>query len=464
MLDRLLKIAILVIVLIPQALFAGEVNVDTHTYYSQREDELGSTAKDIGTLYEYISLDISVDNLSFVFAGWGKAEMMDIRIGYPNDDRYDGDFSAAYIDYLHESTSLHFRLGKQAVLGHGSYESLSGAFIETAMAHKSLNLTLSGYYGAPEELEERSSSGDSLSGGRATLGMTGKWELGYSYLKELDDSDDFREEEQVSVWLMPFSKLELYGETVFNNIAKENARSSVEGNLYATSKITLSGKYEKIDYEGYFEKPEIYAFNLFTTYDELEISSGVLAFDLSSKISLKLEAKEYSFEKAKEKAQSYGGGIKLSTDSVISELSYHKTDSDDVTKGYYDEYRFYVMRRTDEGLTLSCDGILDQFEKKIGGEDSSVTVIASAGYKFNEDFSISVDLDYSNTPQYEEDYKVFARVEYSFGKQFQTEPAADVKAEEATYEKSEEADESEKETTDEEPDVDETEEDAGANE
>ena len=412
-LNRLILAALCLALLLPAMSYAMDITVDSHTYYDLHEDEQGITARDIGTLYEYLSLNVDGEELSFVFTGWGRTETLDEKIGFELDENEAGDFSAAYIEYSKDYANFRIRLGRQTVLGLKSYESVDGISLRTDLP---LNFAVSGFAGIPEENEEFSSEDDFLSGGRVTFGFANSLELAAGYLEKKDFDVTTRRETFMSVWLKPFSKLELYGESVTNKLTDKNAYTGGEAVIYLTENITLAGNYEKIDYMHYYSDSEVAIFNLVNPNDEIEITGGSIDFSITDNLSVRIDSKDYTYKIAKlDGGTSYGAEVKLATDATRSAISYHKTDCDDVTKGYYDEYRAYFMTTPEDGLAMSIDAIFDSFEKKTNNSDSSLSVIASAGYIFDEDLRVSADVSYIEDAQYEEDVRVFARVEYSFG-------------------------------------------------
>jgi hypothetical protein len=399
--------------LLPQALYAADISIDSQTYYAMSQEYNSGEEKDIGTLYEYLSLNVSGESLTFVFAGWGRLETMDERIAYETGDEAVAGFSAAYLDYSRKHSNFNLRFGRQVVLSHGSYESLSGISLRTDLP---FHLKISGYAGIPEELEEKSSDDDIVSGGRLSFGAGGRLEIGVGQLEEKDNDVTTRREMSADIWLMPFSNLELYGETVTNTLTDSEAYSSAEAVLYAADNITLSGTYEYIDYQYYFDASEVRIFNYFAADDELRTTGGRLDINVTNNISIMVDNKNYRFRRT-EAAAAFGGGIKYVTAGSESDFSFHRTKSNDDTRGGYDEYRAYYMKKSADGVSYSIDGVFDSFENKnITGSDTSLSVTASAGYLIYKDYKVSVDIQYSETSEYDEDTRMFARLEYSFDK------------------------------------------------
>ena len=70
------------------------------------------------------------------------------------------------------------------------------------------------------ETDPDTRSGDSVYGGRIAHSVAGIYSIGASYLKEKNDSKDFRKEEGFDVWLRPLSKIELMGTSTYNAESK----------------------------------------------------------------------------------------------------------------------------------------------------------------------------------------------------------------------------------------------------
>jgi hypothetical protein len=399
---RILKIIIVTFLFIPHTVYAEKsVSIDSDTYFAISEDDKWYGSKDISTLYEYLSFDIKDDNVSFVFTGWGKVEAADNKIGYEGDGDTGGDFSEAYLNYKSEFSNFNVRLGKQVILSNLSYEGISGLSVRSDLPY---NFKLEAYTGIPEELDEKSSDGDLVSGGRISSGITNLLELGVGYLTETDNKNQFRREVTADLWIMPFEMLELYGQVVHNGITESYSYSSAAANIYLTQTLTFNIKYDNTNFEDYFDTSELTIYNLSNYSDKLKTTEANLTLDLNEKSSVDLDFKEYNFKDTKD-AASYGLGYKMAVGTITSKLSYHKTDSSDENEGIYDK----------EKLSFSLDALVDYFEKEIYQKNTSATIITSVGYKMSDTLGLSVDLDYSRNPEYNENYKLFVRAEYSFG-------------------------------------------------
>lgn len=416
-----LKRIFVILIFIVQALSAenifadqtreAEFSFDSHTYFLISQEDVQDDSRNIANLYEYVSLNatkIKDTGFSVVFSGWGKLKTSNNEIGSEDDDRSNGDINAAYIDYTGKYSNFNVRLGKQAVLTNSGYEGISGLSIKHDLPY---NFKVSGFAGMPEDLEETPQSGDLVSGGRISTGYQNRIEVGAGYLEETNNDFQYRRETSADLWIMPISVIELYGKMINNEITDENAYSSASTNLYLTKKVTLSAKYDNIAYKDYFdETSEVSTFNLFNQNDELEAYKGSVNVDISDRLSLSVDYKDYNF-KDEEDATSFGGGCKANVDNVSSELAYHRTDSKDENEGYYDEVRFFVMY-DNKATSVSCDATFDFFEKETFNRNTSASVVASAGHKVIDNLKLSIDMDYSRNPNYDENYKLFLRIEY----------------------------------------------------
>ncbi len=414
---RVLITVIALVYLLPLSVWAGsDISIDSHTYFSMSEEVKGDEARDISTLYEYVSLNannISGSCFSFVFSGWGKLETSDEKIGYEYYDRNDGDVTAAYIDYTTQDSDFNLRLGRQSVYTNLGYEDISGLSVRlpelSTGGGGGIYIGLSGYSGVPEELGDGSSSGDLISGAALSVNILRSFEIGIGYLTETDNDLQFRREADAELW-MSHHFVEVYLKSIRNLITDSYSYRSAEANLYLTKRATFVARYDITGFEDYFTETELSIFDRFEHEEELCTAGGSLILVLSDNMDINLDYKDYDFKEDKG-ATAYGAGYKVSMSSVTTGLSYHKTDSLDEHEGYFDEYRLYVMYDVSK-LSLSCDAIIDKFEYETFKRDTSTAIVTSAGYKFDDDFGVSVDLDYKRTPQYDDDYKVFVRVEY----------------------------------------------------
>jgi hypothetical protein len=80
----------------------------------------------------------------------------------------------------------------------------------------------------------------------------------------------------------------------------------------------------------------------------------------------------------------------------------------------YNEMRAYMMASR-RSLRWSLDAIAQKYEEQISGEDQTIQLVGSAGWKMNDALDISGDVRLTRSPVFDEDLAVILRARYEFG-------------------------------------------------
>jgi hypothetical protein len=398
-------LALVLICLCPVPAYSVDVAGRSRTILTDRETVFEDN---ILRLYEYVDIsagEISDSRLSVHASGWGRYDFDTPEEG----DRDEGDLSYAYLALPVDSIHSRLRIGRQYVYAGAAPEQMDGLYMTFNRSGFGAGL----FAGSPPGLDDDDRSGDSMYGGRLSHQMAGLYEIGASYLKEQNDSDDFREEYGGDIWISPISWLSVQGRSLYNNEtdgwAEHAYRITVSGTM-----VMVFGEYAALDYEHFFQASTTSAFSaaLLTPDESYTSSGGGVTLLLPDGLQAAGRYKHYSYEQAGD-ADTYGGDISYAGDVISAGLSAGRTNGD-TDEQKYDMYRAFVSA-TGETLDLTLDGVLVAYDVEINGTDQSAVATGALGYRPMKSLRIGIEGTYSETPQFENETRGLFKIDYRFG-------------------------------------------------
>lgn len=400
-------LAMAVLFALPSAALALEASVDSSTYLMFRET---LSERNIAPLYEYLDLDIekiASKDISFHAGGWLRADLGDKWA----EDKFESELGHAYLS-LGLSPGTLVNLGRVYVFEGVASEVVDGLY---AKANLSNWFALAAYGGQTVEEESGDIESDYIAGGRISHHRPGLYSIGLSYLKQQSDADDAREEEGVDIWLRPLGKFEIQGRSNYN------AESSgwMEHSYYISAgpfgKAFLNGEFSITDYEHYFSAPTLSAFEptQIDPDEEITVKGGSLDYSFSGSLSATLEYKNFGYD-IKGSADYLGGALRYSRQNYTAGLSAHRMDgeSDDLK---YSSYRAYASKKLGKA-DLSLDILHVSYDREISGVSKAYTAAGSAGYQVASNASCALDLEYSENPFFDSEFRVLFKFHYKFTK------------------------------------------------
>lgn len=414
--DSLFPILISVF-LFPNVSFALTPGGESRTYIQMKETSDSDT---LIPFYEYLdfSLDrISDKNISFHFSGWLSYDLADESY----DKKYDNDLQYAYLNVYNDSGDINLKLGRFYVFEGVAADQVDGAYAQQIIGGR-LGLAL--YGGVPVETDFDDRDGDYVYGGRIFDGIPGVYTLGISYLKENNDSDDFREEAGADLWVRIGSAVEIFGKSAYNI----ETSGWQEHNYYAVigpfGGFSLKPIYTWVDYENFFTAATSSAFEFapfaIDPEETLQTFGGSVEYAFGGSYALIGDYVDYSYDVAGD-AQYYGGrlvyrGGPLSRSFARSNafgLEFHRMDGDtDSLK--YDEYRAYGLINIGR-FDLSVDLIDVAYEEDVYGEDNAYSVASALGFTMSKSARLAADVEYGKNPEFDYELKGFLKFIYRFG-------------------------------------------------
>jgi len=405
--NRTSALAVFLLLLFPVAVFAADTGVRSRTFLLDRETVF---EENILTLYEYVDLstsDIAGQGISLHASGWGRYDFD----SPDNGDRDDGELSYAYISVPFDMKYGKVNIGRQYVFAGVASEQIDGLSVDYSRSGFGVNI----FGGSPPELDIDDRTGDSMYGGRLSHELPGIYEIGVSYLKEQNDSEDFREEYGVDVWLSPVpSLIEVQGISAYNEETSGWMEHSYRLTIGGYRPVRVYGEYSELDYEHFFQTATTAAFKtVLLTPDESYKATGGGIEVFSGPVQLIGRYKHFNYDQMGD-ADVYGGGITYSGNILSAGAFADRTDGD-VDEVKYDMYRAFVSA-VGEKLDLTLDYVLVAYDVEINGVDDTTAATGSLGYMPVKGLKTSVEATYSETPEFEKETRGMFKIDYRFGR------------------------------------------------
>lgn len=396
----------------PWSAVAATLDGESRTYFQVKET---SQDKHLLPLTEY--LDLAVDNLygenvSFQLGGWVRVDLNDEE---SFDNRHNnGDLQTAYLRLRGKTANRMLDAGRVFVNEGVALEQIDGLYGTTGLVW---GFSLSAFGGVPVYADFDGRSGDSVFGGRLSHGQVGKYRVGLSYLKEKNDSSDFREEAGVDLWALPVEKVEITGRSSYNDITSGWMEHAYSAALGPFDKLRFVCDADWISYGDYFTSLSTSAFDLKAgSLDPKEKvrSLGISAdYPVQENLSVSLNFKNYDYSMAGN-ANYYGGQVTFTSEETLGGgFSYHRMDGE-TDRLKYSEYRLYGYKSL--GKTgVTADFFAVSYDEEINGEDWVYSAALAVAYELTENLELGTDLNYSHDPDFDHDIRFLLKAHYLFG-------------------------------------------------
>jgi len=361
-------------------------------------------------LYQYLDIDLDelgVKGLSFSFGGWGRASLGKDSYGESSN----GEFQYGYLNYAHGKGNIFARLGRLYVSeGVALQENLDGVHLGGDLAH---GLSYSVYGGVPIETDEDGRGSDYIYGGRLSLAGRGTFEIGASYLREDNDSSDFREEAGVDLFIRLGNYVQLDGESSFNIIDSSWADHDYQLVLGTWKGWRFTGDIWKVDYSSYFQSPLNSAFfsPLLDLDESLLLAGGELSYAITPAILITGTYQSYGYDNAGN-ADAWGGRLDWTLSNAGVGLMFRRVDGSTAFLRY-SEFRGYATRRFG-AWDITLDALDVIYDEKINDVEDAYALVAAVGYNFSDSLRLVGDVEYASNPFFEEDVSAFVKLLWGF--------------------------------------------------
>ena len=372
-------------------------------------------------LYEYLDFAVQKNaesSFSAHFGGWGRYDLKDESFGKKTDT----DLQYGYLSYRKATNNTVVNLGRVMVFEGVASERLDGIYARTDLKG---GLGVSAFGGSPVETATDLPGNNMLYGARLSHEFSDIYKIGLSYLKEEKNSEDFRKEEGVDIWLQPMSKVAVIGRSSYNSITSGWMEHSYSLSLGPFDKLRLGADFSRISYRDYFSSATMTAFSFTPDLLSLDEKSRTLgasaAYMVTDKVTVSVDYKKYGYSIAGDAAY-FGGKIACSKSDGGGGLSYHRMNGE-TSRLRYAEYRLYKYiksGKTDVGVEL----FEVAYDDAINGVKDAYSGSLTAGYELTEKMKIGADVEYAKNPDFDKDVRAFIKLIYKFGSERETRKGA----------------------------------------
>jgi hypothetical protein len=276
---------------------------------------------------------------------------------------------------------------------------------------------MAAYGGVPIETNFDGRSGDSLYGGRVSQGYSGLYRVGFSYLREKNNSTDFRKEEGVDLWFRPANKVEILGTSFYNALTSAWMYHDYSLTLGSADKVSLRTAVTYISYKDYFTGATTSAFTFvpggpIDPNEKLSTAGGELSYSFGKAI-LSAEYKKYTYDIAGG-ADYYGAKFMYSDPKNWGTgISLHRMSGEADNLKYY-EYRAYAYKKTAKA-DITADVFAVSYDAEISGVKNAYTAVLAGGYAVMERARLVADVEYAHNPYFDKEVKGLVKFVYNFG-------------------------------------------------
>lgn len=405
-------LGLLVFLSISSIASALDVTGQSRTYLLSRETV---DSKKLMPLTEYLDFRVANsarDSVSFNFGGWYRYDLgNESATGRDNDD-----LQYAYLSITKRTGNAALDLGRVLVHEGIASEQIDGIHARTDLKG---GFTVAAYGGSPVETSSDTRRGDSIAGGRISQGVPGYFSIGVSHLDEKNNTNSFRREEGVDIWLRPITKLEAQGMSSYNAMGRGWMQHSYYMTIGPFSGLRLNGEFTKINYKQFFSALTVSAFT-FPNIDPDETittTGGSIEYAITSKLTAIADYKNFHYRIAG-LADYYGGKIGFAGESSGMGISGHRMDSaTDALQ--YDELGIYVSQKIARA-DISLQLLHLAYKQEINGVKNTDSASVAAGYALTPKVRLVADVTSSRDPDFKRDVRAMATLVYSFDAHYES--------------------------------------------
>jgi hypothetical protein len=410
------------LLLLPAFASAAELTLRSDTLIRGFERD---TASENDTLvmpfYEYLQVDMEnagAPGVSFHLYGWGRADMADSDY---YSDNTESELLYGYAEYNGEHARFNARLGRQYIFEGVTNESVDGLRLSSDLGQY---FSGSVYAGQQVALaNENGRGGDSIFGGRVVNHLAGVYDLGFSYKKIRNDSNDAEEFGGIDLAAYLPYNINLHGFSSYNMETDEFAEHSYELST-TVADVRVRPYFQQFQYDDYFNTGDNSA-NPFRVLavsgEELTIVGTDLSLPVGDSLLLAGKVKNYDYEKLDDSAQYYSAQLTFMGEGqsqLGGELG--AMNGDTPQNEYYLLRLFTYCDQVSKSLPInfiSSDLVYVDYDQPIYGEDSSLFISLGTGKTFMDNaLELKLSADYSSDPYFDEDVRGMLTASYNFGK------------------------------------------------
>ena len=276
---------------------------------------------------------------------------------------------------------------------------------------------ISAFGGAPVETGTDLPGNSSIYGGRLSHQYAGLYTIGVSYLNENKNSDIWRREGGLDLWVRPMNKVELTGKSSFNFQTVGWMEHSYYLMFGPFDKLRVNAEATWINYEDYFASTTSSVFKLtpggiLDPKEKVSILGPEVFYAINEKWGISADYKSYSYDIAGS-ASYYGVKATFRTPKSYSAgISLHKMEGD-TDRLTYDEYRIYAAKKINK-VDVAVDLLDVKYKEPINDVTNAYSATLAAGYEMTQKLKLGADVEYSKNPDFDKDVRFFLKLNYRF--------------------------------------------------
>jgi hypothetical protein len=410
--SMVLAVLLLTVTALPTTAAAASLTGNSNTYFQSRE---GTDKSDLMPIYEYLDFtvqDLGMESVSVHFGGWLGYDLNDSSFG--DGKKKGSDLQYGYVSYRSKEGNALVNLGRIMVFEGVAAERLDGISARTDLRG---GFGISAFGGSPVEVGTDLAGNNIIYGARVSHQSTGIYTIGLSYLKEDKNSNTFREEEGVDLWLRPVNKVELMGRSSYNAETKGWMEHTYYLMLGPFDKLRFNTEASWINYGDYFAGATTNVFSIapggpIDPREKVNILGEEVFFAINSNWAISADYKNYGYDIAGSanyygvkatyvKAKSYNAGVAV-----------HRMDGD-TDPHQYDEYRIYASKKIDK-FDVTVDLLDVKYKVAINDVTNAYSATLAAGYELTEKLKLGADVEYGKNPDFDKDVRLFLKLNYRF--------------------------------------------------
>ncbi|MBJ6752618.1 hypothetical protein [Geomonas anaerohicana] len=418
--SSLLRVASVVLAAASTVMLAQPVMAADYTITGSSNTYLRMTRtinkEDLYPLYEYLRFSVTAAEkdgsaTSLHLGAWGRVDLVD-----KSSDHYtDGDLQYGYLSYQAAKNNLVINAGRQFITEGVAADRVDGLYVRSDFA---AGITAAAFAGSPVVTTPNYKGGDFIYGARVAQGKPGLYSVGVSALRNESDNARDREEEGLDLWIHPVKQVDLTGRSSYNSITDGWMEHAYTLSVAPIDAVTVSADFSRINYQDYFYNVTTNAFALAGNGGLLDPREKVTAAGVSAawtpvkNLTVAAEYKNYGYE-ILGSADYVGGKVAYTTADALSlGASGHRMDGSTDRTRYYD-YRLYALKKTGH-TELGVDFYNVIFDRPIDGVKSSYALTGIAGYEFTEKLNVGGEIEYSQSPDFNREWRALVKVAYAF--------------------------------------------------
>jgi hypothetical protein len=398
------------VLLMPFSSPAASITGDSNTYLQSRETADGQ--KILGA-YEYLNFavqNLGNETISFHTGGWLRYDLK----GEEFDRKTNNDLQYSYLSFKNKTDNTIVNLGRVIVFEGVAAERVDGLYARTDLKW---NFGISAFGGVPVETEINEPGNNLIYGTHLTHQLPGLYRIGISYLKEEKNSEDFRKEEGIDLWIHPMNKVDISGRSNYNAITKGWMENTYNLILGPFDKFRFTTEASWINYKDFFTgaTSPVFSFppgGILDPNEKVQRLGEDATYALTDRVSIGANYTTYEYEIAGS-AKSYGGNIRYAVAAQGGAgLSLRRMDGEsDNLK--YKEYRVYGYKKIDK-IDLAVDLLDVNYDVPINGVSNSYSASIAGQYDLTERWKVGADVEYQKNPDFDKDVRLFLKAIYHF--------------------------------------------------